>query len=143
MPISKMILVISCGVVALLISVATSGAQVERVNQLTYPPLSEFVIPEPTRLTLDNGMVVLLLEDHELPLVSVSAQIRTGSRLEPADKVGLAGLTGMVMRSGGTTSLSGDDLDDYYGERALRGSMLPKGWRKVERLIAVPVEMEE
>jgi len=26
------------------------------------------------------------------------------------------------------------DLDDYYGDRALRGSMLPKGWRKVERL---------
>jgi topoisomerase-4 subunit A len=29
------------------------------------------------------------------------------------------------------------DLDDYYGDRALRGSMLPKGWRKVERLIGV------
>ena len=27
-----------------------------------------------------------------------------------------------------------NDLDDYYGDRALRGSMLPKGWRKVERL---------
>ena len=26
------------------------------------------------------------------------------------------------------------DLDDYYGERALRGSLLPKGWRKVTRL---------
>ena len=30
-----------------------------------------------------------------------------------------------------------NDLDDYYGDRALRGSMLPKGWRKVERLIGV------
>ena len=29
-----------------------------------------------------------------------------------------------------------DDLDDYYGERALRGSMLPKGWRSVVRLSA-------
>ena len=29
-----------------------------------------------------------------------------------------------------------NDLDDYYGERALRGSLLPKGWRKVERLAA-------
>ncbi|HMB74715.1 MAG TPA: DNA gyrase subunit A, partial [Gammaproteobacteria bacterium] len=29
-----------------------------------------------------------------------------------------------------------NDLDDYYAERALRGSLLPKGWRKVERLIA-------
>jgi topoisomerase-4 subunit A len=33
-------------------------------------------------------------------------------------------------------TLKWNDLDDYYGERALRGSMLPKGWRKVERLIA-------
>ena len=30
-----------------------------------------------------------------------------------------------------------DDLDDYYGDRALRGTLLPKGWRKVERLAGV------
>ncbi len=29
------------------------------------------------------------------------------------------------------------DLDDYYGDRALRGTMLPKGWRKVERLAGI------
>ena len=33
-------------------------------------------------------------------------------------------------------TLKWDDLDDYYGERALRGSMLPKGWRSVVRLTA-------
>jgi len=27
-----------------------------------------------------------------------------------------------------------DDMDDYYGERALRGRFLPKGWRKVVSL---------
>ena len=53
-------------------------------------------------------MVVFLLEDHELPIVQVSARIRTGSRLEPADKVGLSGLTGTVMRSGGTATWTGD-----------------------------------
>jgi topoisomerase-4 subunit A len=31
-------------------------------------------------------------------------------------------------------TLKWNDLDDYYGERALRGSLLPKGWRKVTRL---------
>ena len=31
-----------------------------------------------------------------------------------------------------------NDVDDYYGDRALRGSMLPKGWRKVERLVGCP-----
>jgi topoisomerase-4 subunit A len=29
-----------------------------------------------------------------------------------------------------------DDLDHYYGERALRGSLLSKGWRSVIRLAA-------
>lgn len=33
-------------------------------------------------------------------------------------------------------TLKWNDLDDYYGERALRGSLLPKGWRKVTRLSA-------
>ena len=36
-----------------------------------------------------------------------------------------------------TMTIKWNDLDDYYGDRALRGSMLPKGWRKVERLIGV------
>jgi topoisomerase IV subunit A len=30
-----------------------------------------------------------------------------------------------------------NDLDDYYGDRALRGTLLPQGWRKVERLVGV------
>jgi len=29
-----------------------------------------------------------------------------------------------------------NDVDDYYGDRGLRGSLLPQGWRKVERLTA-------
>ena len=35
-----------------------------------------------------------------------------------------------------------DDLDDYYGDRALRGRMLPKGWRKVERLVGARLTRE-
>jgi len=36
-----------------------------------------------------------------------------------------------------TMTIKWDDLDDYYGDRALRGSLLPKGWRKVLRLTGV------
>lgn len=92
--------------------------QVDTVEQLTYPPLPDLQIPQPTRVVLDNGMVVFLLEDHELPIVQISARIRTGSRLEPADKVGLAALTGTVMRSGGTTTWTGDALNDYLERKA-------------------------
>ena len=93
-------------------------AQVETVDELAYPPLPEFEVPEPRRVVLDNGMVVMLLEDHELPLIDVIARVRTGARLEPADKVGLASLTGSVLRTGGTTSMSGDEIDDYLESRA-------------------------
>ena len=33
-----------------------------------------------------------------------------------------------------TMTIKWDDLDDYYGERALRGRFLPKGWRTVVRM---------
>lgn len=102
---------------ALVASVATS-AQVERPSELTYPPLPELEVPQPTRVELDNGMIVLLLEDHELPLVDAVARIRTGSRLEPPAKVGLASLTGTVMRTGGTATMSADELDDFLENRA-------------------------
>jgi len=33
-----------------------------------------------------------------------------------------------------------DDSEPYYGERALRGGLLPRGWRNVERIVGVAVE---
>ena len=108
---------LACALIVLFPAAPVSG-QVDSVEQLSYPPLPEIHIPQPTRAVLDNGMVVLLLEDHELPAVQVSALIRTGSRLEPAGKVGLASLTGTVMRSGGTTTRTGDQLDDYLESKA-------------------------
>ena len=81
-------------------------------NNLKYTPLGNIEIPEIERVTLDNGMQLFLLEDHELPLINASAMIRTGSVYEPADKVGLASITGTVMRTGGTTSKTGDQIDE-------------------------------
>jgi len=81
-------------------------------EKLQYPPLHDIVVPEVQRVTLPNGMRLFLLEDHELPLIYVSARIRVGSIYEPADKVGLADITGEVMRTGGTTSRTGDELDE-------------------------------
>ncbi len=36
-----------------------------------------------------------------------------------------------------TMTIRWNDTDDYYGERALRGRMLPRGWRSVDRLVGV------
>ena len=81
-------------------------------KELEYPKLGDVRIPEVQRVTLANGMRLFLLEDHELPLIRVSARIRVGSIYEPADKIGLAAITGTVMRTGGTTSKTGDEIDE-------------------------------
>jgi len=72
----------------------------------------EFTPPDADRVVLKNGMVVYLLEDHELPLVSMTATMRTGSWLDPAEKIGLASLTGSTMRSGGGGGLSAERVDE-------------------------------
>ena len=79
---------------------------------LVYPPLNRPQPPVPKRTELGNGMIVYLLEDHEFPIIDVSVQIRTGSIYEPGNRVGLAEITGAVMRTGGTTSKTGDELDE-------------------------------
>lgn len=79
---------------------------------LVYPPLNQPQPPVPQRIELDNGIVVYLLEEDEFPIIEISVWIRTGSIYEPADKVGLAEITGAVMRTGGTTSKTGDELDE-------------------------------
>jgi predicted Zn-dependent peptidase len=78
---------------------------------MTFRPLA-FQIPATERVVLENGIVVYLLEDRELPLVTVKAYIGTGSVYDPADKVGLAGLTGAVLRGGGTAATTPEALDD-------------------------------
>lgn len=87
-------------------------------DQIQFPPLPEVTLPDYTRFELSNGMVVYLVEDHELPLVSGFATIRTGDRLEPANQTGLAAITGQVMRIGGSTNHPGDVLNQLLEERA-------------------------
>ena len=57
-------------------------------------------------------MKLYLLEDHELPVVAGFALVRTGNLFDPKDKIGLAGATGMVVRTGGTKKNTGDELDE-------------------------------
>ena len=96
-------------------SLLWSGCAVEparNYTKLKYPKLQDVQVPRIERVTLPNGMRLFLLEDHELPLINMSAMIRTGSIYEPADKIGLASVTGEVMRTGGTTAKTGDQIDE-------------------------------
>lgn len=87
-------------------------------RDLQFPPLAEIKLPEYERYQLDNGMVIYLIEDHRLPLISGNAVIRTGSRFDPPSQVGLAELTGSLIRLGGTANYSPEQLNSILEQKA-------------------------
>jgi zinc protease len=90
----------------------------ERWHELEFPELKSFNKPDVTTFSLRNGIRIYLLEDNELPLISASVLVRTGSILEPMDKVGLASMTGSVMRSGGSTKYPSSVLNPLLEDKA-------------------------
>ena len=80
-------------------------------EELTFEPI-EFKPPAPEKRTLSNGMMLYLIEDHELPLFGISGLIKTGDIYDPADKVGLSSIFASVMRTGGTVSREPDALNE-------------------------------
>lgn len=108
---------IAVALVFLLLS-PVKADQAKHYADLELPPLPEIQIPDYTRYQLDNGLTVFLMSDRELPLVRGQAYIKTGDRLEPTDRVGLASIMGEVMRSGGTKSHPADELNELLEFRA-------------------------
>jgi predicted Zn-dependent peptidase len=99
-------------VLVLSLTICSTGFGQKSYKELKYPPLHELKIPEVQREVLPNEMILFLVEDHNLPLIELSALIKVGSVYEPADKVGLAEITGAVMRTGGTAKMNGDQIDE-------------------------------
>jgi len=93
---------------------APSAASIPAHPSLLAYPEKVFEPPrrEDHRYTLSNGVPVYLAEDRAFPLLDVTVLIRAGSYLEPREKVGLAGMTATVMRTGGTASLTAEEFDE-------------------------------
>jgi len=82
------------------------------IDQLTYPKLNVIPMPTVVRETLPNGVKLLLIEDHEFPVVGLEAFVRGGMLAEPAGKTGVTELVGDVLRNGGTQAMTGDAMDE-------------------------------
>ncbi len=95
-----------------------SAQTAKHYTDLELPPLPEVELPEYDRYKLDNGMTVYLIRDRKLPLIRGNAVIRTGSRLEPNQEVGLAEITGTTIRSGGTKQHPADELNQLLEQKA-------------------------
>jgi zinc protease len=95
-----------------------------RPEQFTFKPLN-FKPPKPAeyRTTLSNGLVVYIAEDHDIPWFSGSLMVRTGPFLEPKEKLGVDGFTSTIMRTGGTTIMNGEQINERMD--FLAGSVSP------------------
>ncbi len=115
---------------------------------IEYPEL-KYTLPKAERITLPNGIVLYLLEDHDLPLVEVEARLRGGSLYEPAEKAGLSTVFVRAWRNGGTTARSPQDFNTAIEDMAahldisndgdtigIGLSTLSRDWRRGLNLLA-------
>ncbi|MAB66942.1 MAG: hypothetical protein CL662_08885, partial [Bacteroidetes bacterium] len=102
----------------LLMMFAVTAAAQKRYDEIKYPKLNEFKKANVEEFQLDNGIKFYLVEDKELPLIRVSATIRTGSLQDPEGKEGLASMTGELMREGGSVNYPADKLNVLLEDKA-------------------------
>lgn len=97
--------------VAILASTPALRAQKNPKDKFTFGLLNPIKMPKVERIELGNGLKLFLVEDHEYPTIDMRAMVRVGSVFEPAAKTGLASITGQVLRTGGTATKKGDEID--------------------------------
>jgi predicted Zn-dependent peptidase len=57
-------------------------------------------IPPHEKVVFKNGLTVLLLEKHGVPIVNFAALVKTGAAADPAGEEGLASITAQLLRKG-------------------------------------------
>lgn len=90
----------------------TGQAAAASPSELEFPALRDFEAPEGERIELDNGLVVYLYENHELPQIEAVARVGAGNALEPREKRGLTGVFGTVLRTGGAGERGPDEVNE-------------------------------
>lgn len=98
--------------------VVTTACKLDRSVMPEPGPAREPVIASFEEFTLENGLTVIVVEDHKLPRISVQLSVDMGPQLE-GEYAGLASMTGDLMREG-TENRSKEQLDeeiDFMGAR--------------------------
>jgi zinc protease len=92
-------------------------AQPDRSGPPKLGPPPSLRLPPIRHLALSNGIKILLLEKHTVPLVQVNLVIRAGALMDPPGKAGLASMTASLLTEGAgpRNSLEFADAVDFLG----------------------------
>ena len=104
---------------ALLVTASIACAQPDRSVPPRLGPPPSLRLPAIQHMTLSNGIRVLILEKHAVPVVQVNLVVRAGSSMDPAGKGGLSSLTAAMLTdgAGARTALQLADAIDFLGAR--------------------------
>lgn len=96
----------------------SAQAQIDRSKQPQPGPAPKIDLKSPQEFTLNNGMKVMVVENHKLPRVSFSLTIDNKPETEGA-KAGVSSIVGGMMGNG-TTSIAKEEFNeeiDFLGAR--------------------------
>jgi zinc protease len=86
------------------LSTTSSAQSIDRSQRPVAPPAAPFRFPVTHEKILDNGLRVIVVENHALPLVVVRVVLGVDSLSDPAGKEGLFALDTAMLREGTSTS---------------------------------------
>ena len=110
-------------ILALLLTVFSIHAQIDRTKLPAPAPEREIQIGDYEKFKLDNGLTVIVVENNKLPRLSWNLTLNTGPITE-GDKAGYSQIYGQVM-SAGTATKSKDVLNEeieFMGARISAGA---------------------
>lgn len=102
----------------LLLASVGVNAQIDRSQMPEPGPAPKVNVEEPETFDLDNGLKVMVVENHKLPRVAMSLRFDNPPHVE-GQKAGVSGITGDLLGTG-TQNMSKDDFNekvDFLGAR--------------------------
>ena len=96
-------------IIALSLAIGAVGVNAQTSTPPAAGALRPYVFPPVNQFQLDNGLKVIVVEKHNLPVVEGRLIIDAGAQREPGAKNGLASLTGRLL-SEGTSEVSGAEI---------------------------------
>lgn len=122
---------------------AVSYAQIDRSQQPKPGPAPQINLQEPNTFELNNGLKVMVVENHKLPRVSIQLDIDNPPILE-GEKAGVSSLTGSLLGLG-SISISKDDFNEEvdflgasinFGSQSAFASSLSKYFPRILEMMA-------
>ena len=94
---------VALATIAPLVPLSPLAAQVDRSTPPKLGPAPELKLPPVVTRTLPNGLRLMVVERHKLPIADFVLVVPTGATANPANQAGVAGLAADMLTEGTTT----------------------------------------